>query len=114
MKDIIKKLILQLALTLAIIGQAITVQADSVHVDPGYKQELIQDLTLNAENLFHTIDEMQKYVQSTEVIDKESNKKPISYFSIINLIVNDALNMGLNLKTSALETVANSGNLQIR
>ncbi len=109
-----KKLISRLALTLAIVGQAITVQADSIEVNPEYKQELMQELTLNAENLFHNSDEMQKYVQSTEVIDKESNKKPVNYFSIINVIVNDALNLGLNQKTSASVTVANSGKLQVR
>ena len=114
MKDIIKKSILQLTLILAIVGQAITVQADNIEVNPGYKLELIQELTLNAENLFHNFDEMQIYVQSTEVIDKESNKKPINYFSILNVIVNDALNLGLKLITSASKTVANSGNLQVR
>ena len=73
----------------------------SLQILDEYKQELLQDLVINVENQFHNdIDEMQKFVQSSEVIDKESNKKPVNYFSIISVIVNDALNLGSKLKTS--------------
>ncbi len=99
MTNIYKNSISGLALILLIFSQAIVAQADSIQVDSEFKQELLHDLTINVENQFHnSIDEMQQYIQSSEVTEKESTKQPVNYFSIINLILNDALSQGTKLE----------------
>jgi len=99
MTSIYKNSIAGLVLILLIFSQAIVAQADSVQVDPEFKQELLHDLAINVEDQFHnSINEMQQYVQSSEVTEKESTKKSVHYFSIINLIVNDALSPGTRLE----------------
>ena len=51
----------------------------------------MKDLSANVEDLFHSEIENQKHADVGEVVDKGSGNKKISYFSVINMIVNDAL-----------------------
>ena len=89
MKGFNTKLVSRITLLALFVVQAYTVNAEDIDAEfqKAYRQELIQEISNNIESL--NLDKQQLDIE-VEQQEQNSEKKVVSYISIIGLIISDA------------------------